>query len=129
MECIGWNRIVADRCRGPMSRTDVVNRCREPTSRTNETGVHFNAGPGATPAAAPRPTRDNGGAPGVNILPEQHTEQAIDPVAMQRICQSIPMGRIGTPQDIAETVLFLVNATYITGQIIAVDGGRSLTLG
>ena len=73
--------------------------------------------------------RVNGVAPGVNILPEQHTEQAIDPVAMQRICQSIPMGRIGTPQDIAETVLFLVNATYITGQIIAVDGGRSLTLG
>ena len=37
----------------------------------------------------------------------------------------IPLGRVGTPEDIAETVLFLVsdNASYITGQVINVDGG------
>ena len=35
----------------------------------------------------------------------------------------IPMGRMGTPREIAETVLYLVNATYTTGQAIEVDGG------
>lgn len=72
--------------------------------------------------------RVNGVAPGVNILPHQDSEQALDKAQLQRICGSIPLGRIGTPEDIAHTVLFLASAPYITGQIIAVDGGRSLTL-
>lgn len=39
--------------------------------------------------------------------------------------QQIPLGRIGTPEDIADTVLFLASekAGYITGQVLAVDGG------
>jgi NAD(P)-dependent dehydrogenase (short-subunit alcohol dehydrogenase family) len=38
-----------------------------------------------------------------------------------------PMGRIGKPGEIAPTVLFLASegASYITGQIIPIDGGRS----
>ncbi|MFW2176256.1 MULTISPECIES: pteridine reductase [unclassified Moraxella] len=72
--------------------------------------------------------RVNGVAPGVNILPESDTEQALNADDIERICQRIPMGRIGTPQDIAQAVVFLATAPYITGQVLAVDGGRSLTL-
>lgn len=39
---------------------------------------------------------------------------------------SIPLGRLGSPEDIADAVLFLIRARYITGQVLAVDGGRSL---
>jgi pteridine reductase len=38
----------------------------------------------------------------------------------------IPLGRSGSPDDIASTALFLIrDATYINGQVIAVDGGRT----
>lgn len=37
-----------------------------------------------------------------------------------------PLARRGEPQDIADAILYLANAAYVTGQIIAVDGGRSL---
>ena len=39
------------------------------------------------------------------------------------ILAKIPMGRFGRPEEIAEAVLYLVNSDYITGQVIAVDGG------
>jgi pteridine reductase len=38
----------------------------------------------------------------------------------------IALKRQGKPEDIAETVLFLVESEYITGQIINIDGGRTL---
>ena len=39
------------------------------------------------------------------------------------------LGRVGSPDDIARTVAFLMfDAPYVTGQIIAVDGGRSVHL-
>ena len=44
------------------------------------------------------------------------------------IIDSIPMQRIGRPDEIAHHVLYLVQANYITAEIITVDGGRSLTL-
>jgi NAD(P)-dependent dehydrogenase (short-subunit alcohol dehydrogenase family) len=34
-----------------------------------------------------------------------------------------PLGRYGTPKDIADAVLYLANATWVTGVILAVDGG------
>jgi len=40
--------------------------------------------------------------------------------------ERIALNRQGTPQDIADTVLFLANSGYITGQIINIDGGRTL---
>lgn len=72
--------------------------------------------------------RVNGVAPGANIFPDANSDQAIDPQTQQQICDSIPLQRIGSPEEIAEAVLYLCHASYITGQIIAVDGGRSLTL-
>ncbi len=44
----------------------------------------------------------------------------------QKILKKIPLNRQGTPEDIANAVLFFANSAYITGQILAVDGGRSL---
>ncbi|MGM8939622.1 pteridine reductase [Psychrobacter glaciei] len=72
--------------------------------------------------------RVNGVAPGVNILPETDSDQALDNEQQHSIIDSIPMQRIGRPADIAHCVLYLAEASYVTGEIIAVDGGRSLTL-
>ncbi len=45
-----------------------------------------------------------------------------------RLVQNIPLGRMGTPEDIAKVVAFLCSpdADYITGQVIAVDGGMTM---
>ncbi len=68
--------------------------------------------------------RANGVAPGAILWPEQphHAAQHAE------IIRRTALKREGTPQDIARTVRFLVeDAPYITGQIIAVDGGRTLS--
>ena len=72
--------------------------------------------------------RVNGIAPGVNILPEADSDQALDQQQQKNIINSIPMQRIGRPYEIAHSVLYLAHASYVTGEIITVDGGRSLTL-
>ncbi|WP_018693577.1 pteridine reductase [Algicola sagamiensis] len=67
--------------------------------------------------------RVNGIAPGAILWPEKELDQA----QKEFILAEIPMHRLGSTDDIVHTVQFLVNqAPYITGQIIAVDGGRSL---
>jgi pteridine reductase len=67
--------------------------------------------------------RVNGVAPGAILWPEDGMSDKIK----QSIIRKIPLARAGEPDDIARTVLFLVrDAPYITGQIIAVDGGRSI---
>ena len=66
--------------------------------------------------------RVNGVAPGAILWPENELGET----EKQHIIDQIPMAALGTPQDIADTINFLIHAPYITGQIIAVDGGRSL---
>lgn len=71
--------------------------------------------------------RVNGIAPGTIVWPDDDTWR--DEVARQRIISQSALKRIGEPADIARTVQFLIaDAPYITGQIIAVDGGRSISL-
>jgi pteridine reductase len=51
----------------------------------------------------------------------------MDDSVKREIVDKTALKRIGSPQDIARTALFLAgDAPYITGQIIAVDGGRSI---
>ena len=71
---------------------------------------------------APR-VRVNGVAPGAIAWPE---DGQFDPGERERILATTPLGRIGSPEDIAQAVHFLACAPYVTGQIIAVDGGRSI---
>jgi len=67
--------------------------------------------------------RVNGVAPGAILWPEDDLSQ----IKKQNILARIPLARIGSPDDIADAVLYLVkNARYVTGQIISIDGGRSL---
>jgi len=71
--------------------------------------------------------RVNGIAPGTILWPDDETWR--DEVARQRIINQTALKRIGEPDDIARTVHFLLaEGPYITGQIIAVDGGRSVSL-
>lgn len=35
----------------------------------------------------------------------------------------IPVGRLGTPDEVAETVLWMINSGYVTNKVIALDGG------
>lgn len=44
-----------------------------------------------------------------------------------KVIESIPLKKMGAEKDIAEAVYFLACANYITGQVIKIDGGRSLT--
>ena len=65
----------------------------------------------------------NGIAPGVIAWPEDYAE-----ADRERYLGRVPLGRAGTPADAAELVHFLVTAgSYITGQIIRLDGGRSVS--
>jgi len=71
--------------------------------------------------------RVNGIAPGTIVWPDDDTWR--DEVARQRIINQSALKRIGEPDDIARAVQFLIaDAPYVTGQIIAVDGGRSISL-
>ena len=62
--------------------------------------------------------RVNGVAPGT-VLPPEGMDSG--PLA-----KHIPLGRIGTPEDAARAVLFLAQEPFVTGEILTIDGGRSL---
>ena len=66
----------------------------------------------------------NGVAPGAILEPEG----GLDEKTMANILARIPMGRFGQAADVAEAVVFLAKARYITGQTLAVDGGRSINI-
>lgn len=68
--------------------------------------------------------RINGVSPGPILWPE--AEAALTDTAKQEILNKTPLARSGTPKDIADAVYFLASAPFITGQVLAVDGGRSL---
>ena len=62
----------------------------------------------------------NGVAPGAILLPSDGSSDE------DLLLSKIPLGRLGTEEDIASAVFFLADNKYITGQILRVDGGRSL---
>ncbi|GFD84030.1 pteridine reductase [Alteromonas marina] len=69
--------------------------------------------------------RVNGIGPGAILWPEREMEDD----EKDKLLSSIPLGELGKPEDIAKTLSFLISASYVTGQIIFVDGGRSLYTG
>jgi pteridine reductase len=69
--------------------------------------------------------RVNGVSPGAILWPEHEMDEA----ARQSILKRTVMGRSGEAEDIAGAVAYLaLEAPYVTGQILAVDGGRSLNM-
>ncbi len=64
----------------------------------------------------------NGISPGIAIFPEDYDEEL-----RRRLTAKVPLGRTGSPEEVAALVRYLVTeGDYITGQIIAIDGGMSL---
>jgi predicted RNA-binding protein with PUA-like domain len=72
--------------------------------------------------------------PGVQVVLE-HYQELSRPISMSEIrdkkeviLKSIPLGRVGKPEEIADAVVFLASShsNYITGQIISVDGGMGM---
>ena len=71
-------------------------------------------------ALAPR-VRVNAVAPGL-VLPPEGMPRA----TLERFVAATPLRREGTPADVAQAVRFLLDAPFVTGEVLAVDGGRHL---
>ena len=67
---------------------------------------------------APR-IRVNAIAPGTVLLPEN-----FDPGFAAKLTETTPLKRDGSPEDVVQAMLYLLNANYVTGETIIVDGGR-----
>lgn len=65
--------------------------------------------------------RVNAVAPGTVIPPEDYSEEQI-----ARLVERVPLGCVGSGEDVAEAVVYLARAPYVTGQELFVDGGRTL---
>lgn len=64
----------------------------------------------------------NGVAPGIAVFPDEYTLEQ-----RERLIAKVPLRRAGTPEDVAAAVRYLVESgDYVTGEIIRVDGGRSI---
>jgi pteridine reductase len=69
-------------------------------------------------ALAPR-VRVNGVAPGVVLLPDGWPEDA-----GEQLRRTTPLARHGSPEDVVRAVLYLLDADFVTGETLLVDGGR-----
>lgn len=67
--------------------------------------------------------RVNAISPGTVAFPE-----GLEEATRARLRRLVPLGREGRPEDVARAVLYLVDADYVTGQVLTVDGGRSCRL-
>jgi NAD(P)-dependent dehydrogenase (short-subunit alcohol dehydrogenase family) len=63
----------------------------------------------------------NAVAPGAVLLPEGTT-----PEERQRAIRRVPLARLGSPEDIAQAAVYLVENDFITGEVLTVDGGQHL---
>jgi pteridine reductase len=73
---------------------------------------------GLARALAPA-VRVNAVAPGAVLLPESW-----GPESAERLARTTPLRRLGSPDDVAQAVLYLIEADYVTGETLVVDGGR-----
>ncbi len=63
-------------------------------------------------------------APGTVLPPEGYTEEDL----LQSVGRA-PLKKIGTPEDVARALLYLVESDFVTGEVVVVDGGRMLLSG
>lgn len=134
-----WDRVFDVNARGPFLCSQEAGRRMSSGSIVNiiDTGA-TQAWPGYVPyvaskaalasvtrglaaALAPR-VRVNGVAPGPVLLPDD----ADGPKEREAAARRTVLGRVGEAADVAEAVLFLARAKYVTGEIIRVDGGQHL---
>lgn len=71
-------------------------------------------------ALAPH-VRVNAVAPGAVLPPDEYGPERLDALR-----ERTPLGALGTPQDVVAAILYLADAPFVTGQVLAVDGGRLL---
>ena len=65
--------------------------------------------------------RVNAVAPGAVLLPDDWDESV-----RRKLIETTPLKRLGSPRDVADAVMFLLQSDYITGETLVVDGGRRL---
>jgi pteridine reductase len=65
--------------------------------------------------------RVNAVVPGAVLLPEHWTKEDAD-----KLIRTTPLARLGAPEDVALAVIYLLEADYVTGDAVVVDGGRHL---
>jgi len=65
--------------------------------------------------------RVNAVAPGAVLKPDGWSEER-----WAQVARGVPLGRSGTPEDVAQAVLYLVRSDFVTGQLLVLDGGREL---
>jgi len=63
--------------------------------------------------------RVNAVAPGVVLLPEGWSDEGA-----RHLQETTPLRRLGAPEDVAQAVVYLLGAQYVTGEVVRVDGGR-----
>lgn len=105
------------------------------TSMWGQVGASFEAAYSATKGAVialtqalaqelgPSGIRVNGVAPGV-ILTDMCA--GVEPEILEQMRQDTPVGRNGTPEDIAKAMAYLADAEFVTGEILSVNGGYQI---
>ena len=65
--------------------------------------------------------RVNAVAPGAVLKPDDWSDER-----WAQVARGVPLGRSGTPEDVAQAVLYFVRSDFVTGQLLVLDGGREL---
>jgi NAD(P)-dependent dehydrogenase (short-subunit alcohol dehydrogenase family) len=129
-----WPRGAAERSSTSSVPEAKCGEPRAPSGRRRE--CRADAGDGGLAAAfGPKGIRINAINPGSTLTARVHEQLAVEAKMtglgeaelLQRMQARIPLGRLGTPEEVANVVLFLASehASYVTGAIVPMDGGAN----